>query len=163
MLGGSLRNQGRYLLNWSTDGRTVPKVKLMQFLMQANEAADGAGAAGSGPQGPAALCCPSCHSAPLTPGRLPHAHMPECALRFSLTGGASLPPGNCPRLRQVGKGSLEQRDSPRGLPTPLPAPHVCAQGKRECVSARQSGRAPSYEAWSPAHARRACAPPLPTL
>lgn len=47
MLGGSLRNQGRYLWNWSTDGRTGPSVKFTQFFKQARESAKRGGAPGS--------------------------------------------------------------------------------------------------------------------
>lgn len=38
MLGGSFRNQGRYLSNCSGVGLTGPSVKLMQFLKQLKEA-----------------------------------------------------------------------------------------------------------------------------
>lgn len=47
MLGGSFRNQGRYLWNCSTVGRTGPSVRLTQFLRQAREAGKTAGALGS--------------------------------------------------------------------------------------------------------------------
>lgn len=47
MLGGSSRNQGRYLWNCSTVGRTGPSVRLTQLLMQARESVKTAGALGS--------------------------------------------------------------------------------------------------------------------
>lgn len=50
MFGGSLRNQGRYFWNCSSEGLTGPSVRLMQFFKQARESAKMGGLWAAAPQ-----------------------------------------------------------------------------------------------------------------
>lgn len=113
MLGGSFRNQGRYLWNCCTDGRTGPSVRLTQLFRQAREPAETAGAQRRLPGRPARPC-----HRPVPPGPGRQRQQPVCTPEHAafLPNGERCPPtretaGPCGRLRE---GSWGQSSSPAG-------------------------------------------------
>lgn len=123
MLGSSLRNQGRYLWNCSTDGREEPAVGLTQVFKQARESTKRMG--GSRQQHPPRPGRP-CPAPPCA--RLPSGspRTPNCCNKHGYSGGicdastdgrsAPLIYANCWYLQARGKQSSGQRNSLHGAP-----------------------------------------------
>ena len=130
MLGSSLRNQGRYLWNCSTDGRAEPAVGLTQVFKQARESTKRAG--GSRQQHPPrpSRPCPALPCACLPSGspRTPTAVKSRGICDASTDGrSAPLVYANCWDLQAGGKQSSGQRNSLHGA-SPL---HLQAQLLRQ--------------------------------
>lgn len=134
MLGSSLRNQGRYLWNCSTDGRAEPAVGLTQVFKQARESTKRVG--GSRQQHPPrpGRPCPALPCARLPSGS---PRTPNCCNKPGYSGGicdastdgrsAPLIYANCWYLQAGGKQSSGQRNSLHGA-SPL---HLQAQLLRQ--------------------------------
>lgn len=174
MLGVSLRNQGRYLWNCSTEGLTGPRVKPTQFFKQARESAKRAGLQAAAPGAWPPCSAPPATLCPAHPGTRPvrAAGSSPCAqehLRFSLTVGSCLHHGNCQLLRtdEEGKSGAEKQPTAYGASplqgprAPWLSPYSCLvrasmspecghnSGETRCVSTRGSSWHPPIWARSP--------------
>lgn len=126
MLGSSLRNQGRYLWNCSTDGRAEPAVGLTQVFKQARESTKRVGGSRQqhpprpGRRCPAPPCAPFPLGSPCTPTAVTSMVTVERYV-FASTDGRSAPLiyGNCWYLQAGWEAKFRaEKQPPRGLPTP---------------------------------------------